>query len=189
MSRSKIILLFTLISFTLIGTSCMVRYFIPATERSFTSDDLILKEEELSEGWELDSGPSSGKMWDNRKPPDSTAITLSKLPKAESYDAGIFVSIYPSIERAKIHYMEDTTFPSNTDVEGWSYISDRANEQKFSCYTYSNSNYPTCRWLARYYEITVQVTSNLRPGRATIGDFQAFVMAMDEKLVRYLDGE
>ena len=79
-----------------------------------------------------------------------------------------------------------TTFPGKTNPDGWTYISGLADEQKISCYTYSNMEYPVCRWVARYEEIVIEVIAWLNPNRINIEDFQDLVIKIDEKVISYL---
>jgi len=167
-----------------IGSGCIVKRMIPAPRRSFTASDLLVKEEELPMGW---ASPSGAKPeTDNRRPGNSMHINLYKLPEAERADITQLSAIYPSVEGAKVHFSEDIQFPGETDIEGWSFTSDIADEQQFSCYTYSNLNYPICRWLARYQEIYIQVIGRLEPERVTLEEMQTVIQTIDENVAKKL---
>lgn len=185
--RRMTLMFIILIATVAICSGCLVKRWIPAPKRSFTASDLLVKEEELPLGW---ISPSGAKLeTDNRRPNGSMRINLFKSPEAERADITQLVAIYHSVEGAKVHYSEDIQFPGETDIEGWSFTSSTADEQKFSCYTYSNMNYPICRWLARYQEIFIQVTGGIEPGRATLDEMQKIVKAIDDKVTERMEGK
>jgi len=176
-----LIIFFVLIFFV---SGCFVNTMIPAPKRPFASDELLANKEELPIGWTIPWGPQ--RDTDTSKPQGAMQVNLFKKPNSEKPDVTERVAIYPSVEGAKIQFSEQAKFPENTDVQGWSYTSKIADEQKFSCFTYSNLDYPICTWLARYQEITIEIIGRLMPGRATIDEMQVIVKIIDNKVANHL---
>lgn len=168
----------------LLVSGCFLKTLFPAPKRPFTSNELLVNKEELPLDWTIPSGPQ--KDTDNSRPPGSMQIDLYKVPKSAKPDITERVSIYSSVEQAKTHFSEQVDFPENTEIQGWSFVSVKTDEQKFSCYTYSNLDYPICTWLARYQEITIEIIGRLLPGRATLNEMQAIVKVVDDKVTNYL---
>lgn len=172
---------FVLLAMVLLESGCSLNMLIPAPERSFTANDLLVSKDELPVGWTAPGGPR--KDTDNSKPAGAMDIDLFKSP--ESYpDITQWVSLYPSIEQARNWFLETSQFPGETRITGWSFTSILADDQKFSCYTYSNANDPICTWLARYQEIRIHVVGRLESGRVTLDEMQAIVKTIDEKVTK-----
>jgi hypothetical protein len=170
----------------LVMSGCILKLIIPAPERNFLPQDLLLTTGDLPSQWSVAFGPQ--KVGDNTKPSNSTEIALLKstdieLTRDEKWDVMERVYRFNSIEGAKEDYATITTFPGETNIEGWTFLSSLANEQKFSCYTYSNMEFPVCRWIARYEEIVIEVIGWLDPNRITLEDFQSLVFTIDSKAI------
>ncbi len=176
------VIIFFVLAFLVSG--CFLKLLIPAPKRPFTTNELLVNKDELPIGWTIPWGLQ--KDTDNSRPSGSTQINLFKAPNAEKSDITQRISIYFSIEEAKNKFSELTKFPGNIDVEGWSFTSAEADEQKFSCYTYSNLNYPICTWLGRYQEIAIEVIGGLEPGRVTLEEMQVILKVIDKKISNYL---
>ena len=173
----------------LIMSGCIFKLLIPAPKRSFLPQDLLLVKEDLPPQWSVAFGPI--KAGEYAKPSDSMETALLKLTEEKllgdkKWD--VRESVYPfnSIEGAKEDYAETTTFPGETNIEGWTFWSSLADEQKFSCYTYSNVDFPVCTWVARYEEIEIQVIAWINPNRLTLDEVQALVKRIDEKVFNSL---
>jgi hypothetical protein len=165
-------------------SGCILKLLVPAPERSFASQDLLLSKEDLPTDWSVVSGPQ--KVNDNTKPKNSMEIALiksidSEISTERKWDIMERVYRFTSVEGAKEDYSVTTKFPGKTDIDGWTFTSDLADEQKVSCYTYSNMEYPVCSWVARYKEFEIEVIAWLDPNRMTLEDMQSFVMKIDEK--------
>ncbi len=189
MKRLPMLLLRMTISFgiAILISSCFLQRLVSAPKRSFSASDLLVNGDELPQGW---MAPYGGKNdTDNTKPRGSVTIDLYKPPMSDIADITQRVSIFKSIEHAKNYYSERAQFHGETNISGWSFISKIADEQKFSCYTYPNLDYPICTWLGRYQEITIEVIGRLEPGRVTLEEMQAIVKMIDEKTVRNLAGK
>jgi len=185
-SRRREILICIVLLVTVVTISgCIVRRLIPAPKRSFTTSNLLITEAELPLGWSAPSGPR--KDTDNKKPVGSMQINLYTSPGSTGADITQRAAIYPSVEQAKAHFSEDTQFPGETEIKGWSFHSDKADEEKFSCYTYSNVNYPICTWWIRYQEIMIEVIGRLEPGHLSLEEMQTIVKTIDDKVVKKLD--
>jgi hypothetical protein len=171
-----------LLATALLESGCFVKMLIPAPKRSFTANDLLVNKDELPVGWTTPWGPTTST--DSNKPAGAMDISFFKSPESWKPDITEWATLYPSIERAKYRFLEDSQFPGETEIDGWSFTSKLADDQKFSCYTYSNLNYPICTWLARYQEITIHVVGRLEPGRATLDEMQAIVKTIDKKVTK-----
>lgn len=166
----------------LLGSGCSLNMLIPVPKRSFTANDLLVSKDELPAGWTTPWGPK--KDTDNSKPAGAMDIDFFKFPESWKPDILERVALYPSIEQAKNWFLEASQFPGEINITGWSFTSKLADDQKFSCYTYSNANDPICTWLARYQEISIEVVAGLEPGRATLDEMQAIVNIIDEKVTK-----
>ncbi len=171
-------------------SGCMLKVFIPAPPRSFLPEDLLLTEDDLSSDWTIAFGPRE--VSDDSKPLSSMEIGLLKSKPLASdgqskWDVMESVYRFNSIEGAKEDYAVTSSFPGSTDVTGWNFISTLADEQIFSCYTYSNMTYPVCHWNARYKEFEIEVIGWLDPDRVNLQELQSFVTIIDEKVVNNLD--
>jgi len=167
-------------------SGCIFKLLIPAPKRSFLPQDLLITQEDLPPEWTVASGPD--KAGEYAKPPNSMEITLLKsanepLPDGKQWEIRESLYIFYSVEAAKRDYLITTSFPGETNIEGWTFSSNLADEQKFSCYTYSNMDFPVCTWAARYNEIEVQVFGWIIPKRMTLNEFQDLIRKMDEKIV------
>jgi len=81
-------------------------------------------------------------------------------------------------------------FHKSTAIKkGKSITSNIADEQKFSCTSNSNSNYPIYTWYARYQEIFIHVKNRLKPERASLEEMQTIVETIDKKVANNLDME
>ncbi len=168
-----------------ISSGCFIKMLIPAPKRSFTAEDLLITEDELPDGWISPWGPR--KDTDTSRPSGSMEIALFKSQEAEIHDVDERAAIYPTIKGARVDFSEEAQFPGKTNIEGWSFTSSIADEQKFSCYTYSNLDYPICRWLARYQEIIIQVIGGIKPGRVNLDELQQIVKEIDERVTGNLN--
>lgn len=97
------------------------------------------------------------------------------------------VAIYPAVEEARADYSEEIQFPGETEIEGWSFSNSKADEEKFSCFTYSNLDYPICTWWARYQEIMVEVIGRLEPGHLTLEEMQTVIQTIDGKVAQKMN--
>ncbi|OGO31774.1 MAG: hypothetical protein A2136_03660 [Chloroflexi bacterium RBG_16_54_11] len=171
----------------LVMSGCVLKLLIPATERAFLPQELLLTKEDLPAEWSVVFGPQ--KVSNNTKPSNSTEIALIKSTEAEIYherrwDVMERVYRYNSVEGAKEDYALTTSFPGKTDVDRWRFMSNLADEQKISCYTYVNMEYPVCSWVARYEEYEIEVIAWLDPNRINIEDIQELVIKIDEKVIK-----
>jgi hypothetical protein len=190
MKKKKSLMRFIIFMALLIGlqlmSGCFLMRLIPAPKRSFLPQDLLIAPEDLPPGLKVVSGPD--KTGDHDKPPDSMEISIVKsinepLPNDMQCEVREFIYIHYSIENAKYDYGLDASFPGETNIASWTFMSKLADEQKFSCYTYSNVDYPVCTWVARYEEIEIQVIGWLIPNRVTLDELQNLIRIMDEKIV------
>lgn len=179
-SISTIVRMIVVCGIALGCSGCIIRRLIHAPDRSLISKDLLLVQEELPDGWLVFHPPIE--ETDNRRPEDSLSIAFCGSKGTTEWDIKQWVFRYTSIEHAKNHYAEDVLFPGETDNEEWSFVSVFADEQHFSCYTYSNIDYPVCTWTARYQEILIMVVGWVNPERMSLEDMQNIVIAIDEKV-------
>lgn len=169
---------------SVVMSGCILKLLVPAPERSFAAQDLLLSKEDLPTNWSVASGPQ--KVSDNTKPNNSMEIAFIKSIDSEinterKWDIMERVYRFNSVEGAKEDYSVTTNFPGRTDIDGWTFTSDLADEQKVSCYRYLNMNYPVCSWVARYNEFEIEVIAWLDSNRMTLEDMQSFVIKIDEK--------
>jgi hypothetical protein len=183
--KKRVLTMLSLLIVVLLGSGCFINSLIPAPKRNFTSSDLLVTKDELEPGWTIPYGPK--KDTDNSKPEDTMWEIVNKLPEREISDVTERASLYPTTGQAIASFKEDALFPSNIIVEGWNFASKKADEQKMSCYKYSNLDYPICRWLGRYQEIRIVVIAGLVPGRVTLDELQAIVRAIDTRIINLLD--
>ena len=85
-----------------------------------------------------------------------------------------------------MHSMTQHNFLVKEIIHGLLQVKLRTNE-KLSCYTYSNQNYPICTWLGRYKEITIEVIGRLKPGSVSLGELQTLVKIIDQKVSRQFE--
>lgn len=171
-------------------SGCILKLIIPAPERTFLPQDLLLTTEDLPSAWLVAFVPQ--KVSDNTKPSNSMEIALLKstdkeITNGRKWDVMERVYRFYSIEGAKDDYATIITFPGETNIEDWTFLSSFANEQIFSCYTYSNIEFPVCNWVARYEEIVIEVIAWLDPNRLTLEELQAIVIKIDEKIAKNLE--
>jgi hypothetical protein len=129
------------------------------------------------------------KVGDNTRNSDSSEIAFSSGRQLDRWDFKQSVFRNPSIEGAKMAYSEAITFPGETNIKGWTFSSSIADEQKISCFTYSNSVVPVCTWEARYQEFVVEVIAGIFPGYLSIEEMQNLVEKIDSKFTKYIGGE
>jgi len=165
-------------------TSCEFQNLIPAPQRSFTASDLILTQSDLPLSWFAPYG--SMKDTDSGKPANSMNIDIYHFIVSDRADISQFVSIYKTTQQAKNAFNDSAQFPGQGD-NSWSFTSEIADEEKISCYTYSNQNYPICTWLGRYKEITIEVIGRLKPGSVSLGELQTLVKIIDQKVSRQFE--
>ena len=91
------------------------------------------------------------------------------------------------MRRAKRHFKEDTM--STSGIVGWSFSSNYANEENFSCTFYRDSDDPICTWEARYQEIIIEIIGRLDPRYLSLEDMQLVAALSDKKVIQYLYGE
>ena len=162
--------------------------FLRSPERSFTVQDLLITIEDLPHGWKVKSGP--GKLIDNSRSFDTVSIDFTPVTEPDRRPVLQMVFRYDPIwGGAKHDYSEHARFSSNTVIEEWSFESETADESKFSCYTYSNKEYPNCRWLARYEEFVVDTIIHFDPEIMSFEEMKSIIVAMDQKMASYLNDE
>jgi hypothetical protein len=184
---------FNFISLTIIliliatNFACVLGVFIPAPKRAFTSTDLLIGLNDMPQDrvYYLDRK----KVGDNTRNSDSSEIAFSSGRQLDRWDFKQSVFRNPSIEGAKMAYSEAITFPGETNIKGWTFSSSIADEQKISCFTYSNSVVPVCTWEARYQEFVVEVIAGIFPGYLSIEEMQNLVEKIDSKFTKYIGGE
>ncbi len=174
----------------LVLSGCILKLLIPAPERSFELKDLVITSDDLPAQWAVVFG--SQLVSDNTKPSNSLEIafwksTAGKLPGEEKWEVKEMLYRFSSIEGAKEDYAVTTSFPGETNIEGWTFKSDLADEQKFSCYTYSNMDYPVCRWVGRYDEIEVEVIAWIDPNRLSLEEVQDLIVKIDERIATNIE--
>ena len=174
----------------LVLNGCILKLLIPAPERSFELKDLVLTSDDLPAQWSVAFGPQL--VSDNTKPNNSLEIAFWKstagiLPGEEKWEVKEMLYRFSSIEGAKEDYAVTTTFPGETVIECWTFKSDLADEQKFSCYTYSNMEYPVCSWVGRYDEIEVEVIAWLDPNRLSLEEVQELIGKIDERIATNIE--
>jgi hypothetical protein len=182
--RIKLLLTFLLIA---VNSGCILGVFIPAPKRNFTPTDLLIGLNDMPSGWSVFFGPE--KVGDNSRSSDSSEIAFSSGRQLDRWDFKQSVFRYSSIEGAKLDYSEAITFPGETNIKGWTFSSSIADEQKISCFTYSNSVVPVCTWEARYQEFVVEVIAWIYPGYLSIEEMQNLVETIDLKFSKYIGGE
>jgi hypothetical protein len=173
------------LTITVIATGCFLNLLIPAPKRSFTPQDLLVSQKDVPSWLIKTAGPK--RVSDNRRSNDSAEIKFSPHDDQEIRGFRQSVFRYDSIEGARRDYADATTFPGKTDVEGWTYISSSADEQKFSCYTYSNSDIPVCSWVARYQEFVIEVVAWIGPDQVSIQEMEKLVKVIDTKVINFMN--
>jgi hypothetical protein len=184
LGRIKLILILLLIA---VNSGCILGVFIPAPKRNFTPTDLLIGLNDMPSGWSVLFGPE--KVGDNTRSSDSSEIAFSSGRQLDRWDFRQSVFRNPSIEGAKADYSDAITFPGETNIKGWTFSSSIADEQKISCFTYSNRVVPVCRWQARYQEFVVEVIAWIYPGYLSIEEMQNLVEKIDLKFTKYVGGE
>lgn len=161
-------------------TSCFLGTLIPAPERSFTPQDTLINIHDLPEGWVLMFGPRE--VIDNTRSNDSSEIAFApkNYPQNRSVTQEVFR--YSSIEGAKADYSTEASLPGETNIDGWSFVSDTADEQKLSCYKYPNSEFPICTWIARYDEFVVELYIRIGNERMSLEEMESIVILIDERI-------
>jgi hypothetical protein len=167
-----------------ITTGCVLNLLVPAPKRSFTPQDLLISQKDVPSSWIKTAGPKS--VSDNQRSNDSAEIKFSPHDDQEIRGFRQSVFRYDSIEGARRDYADATTFPGETDVEGWTYNSSSADEQKFTCYTYSNSDIPVCTWVARYQEFVIEVVAWIGPDQVSIQEMEKLVKVIDTKVINFM---
>jgi hypothetical protein len=178
----RLSLLFIII--VLFLTSCKFQSPISAPKRSFTASELILTQTDLPISWFAPYG--SKKDTDSGKPANSMNIDIYHFIVSDRADISEFVSIHKTTQQAKNAFNDSAQFPGQGD-NSWSFTSEIADEEKISCYTYSNQNFPICTWLGRYKEITIEVIGRLKPGSVSLSELQTIVMIIDQKVSRQFE--
>lgn len=180
-SATSLLIVLTIASIT---TGCVLNLLVPAPKRLFTPQDLLISQKDVPSWWIKTAGPK--RVSDNRRSSDSSEIKFSVNDDQEILGFRQSVFRYASIEGAGRDYADATTFPGETDVEGWTYLSSSADEQKFSCYTYSNSDIPVCSWVARYQEFVIEVVAWIVPDQVSIQEMEKLVKMIDTKVINFM---
>ena len=107
-------------------------------------------------------------------------------PESPRSNISQFVSIYQFIGGAEDHFEQDTV--GETGITGWSFSSNYADEENFSCRFYRDSDDPICTWEARYQEILLIVIGRLDPRYLSLEDMQLVAAMSDKKVIKYLYG-
>jgi hypothetical protein len=170
-----------------VNSGCMLGVFIPAPKRTFTPTDLLIGLNDVPSGWSVLFGPE--KVGDDSRSFNSSEIAFSSGKQLDRWDFKQSVFRYSSIEGAKMDYSDAITFPGETNIKGWTFSSSIADEQKISCFTYSNVDIPVCRWQARYQEFVVEVIAWIYPCYLSIEEMQNLVNAIDLKFTNYIGGK
>jgi hypothetical protein len=181
---NRILLIILFFGQLIFNTSCFLFSIIPAPKRSFLPEDLLLTKEDIPIEWIIFYGPK--RVGITGIPPGSMEITLTKKDKATEWDLKEYVYIYPSIQSAKYAFVESSEFPGNTNIDQWTYTSNTADDQEFSCYTYSNMSFPVCSWIARYEEIVIKVIAWLDPNRFSYDEVKFLIETIDRKVYENL---
>jgi hypothetical protein len=175
-----------LIIISMVQMNCGLQFVKPSLIKPFSASDLLLTQNDLPFGWiapfHIKKDPFTS------KPDDSYYIDIFHLPVSEKAEISQFVSIYKTIQQTKKGFQELAQFPGQENYE-WSFKSNTADEQKFSCYTYSNLNYPICTWLGRYEKITIEVIGRFNQRTFSINEMQTLVKIIDEKVSMKLAGK
>ena len=186
MKPNKLVIIgIILIFIILVCLACSWEVLIPAPKREFTSSDLLITETELPSGWTIPEGFLDAS--DDRRPADSMRIGIFTSPESPRSNISQYVYNYPFMRRAKRHFKEDTM--STSGIAGWSFSSNSANEENFSCTFYRDSDDPICTWEARYQEIIIEIIGRLEPRYLSLEDMQLVAALSDKKVIQYLYGE
>lgn len=174
----------------LVGFGCYWGILIPAPKRDFTSSDLLITETELPSGWTTPYGFLVDT--DNRRPAGSMLIDIftspeSPMPHLSQSNISQYAYIYQFIGGAEQHFEEDTA--GETGITGWSFSSNYADEENFSCRFYRDLDDPICTWEARYQEVIIVVIGRLDPRYLSLEDMQLVAALSDKKVIKYLYGE
>jgi hypothetical protein len=180
---SKYVGILTLSVFVISG--CFLQVLIPAPDRSFTPQDILININDLPDGWVIMFGPR--KVIDNTRSNESAEIAFAPkdYPNKRSITQEVFR--YSSIQGARADFTEATNLPGETDIDGWSFVSDVADEQKISCYSYSNSEFPLCTYVARYQEFVIDLYARIGGERISIWEMEDIVINIDNQIQSLLN--
>lgn len=165
-------------------SGCILDLLIPAPDRLFTPQDILIEIDDLPEGWVVMFGPR--KVVDNTRSNNSAEIAFAPYDNPQKRRVTLEVFRYSSERGAKSDFSVASSFPGETDIDGWSFVSSAADEQKISCFTYSNSEFPICTWIARYHEFVVEFYVWIGNDRLSIGEMEIIVITIDERIQNLL---
>jgi hypothetical protein len=176
-----IILVFAALSASI---GCCLLLNTPAPKRSFSTQELLLNQEDMPPGWDVFYGPEP--VDDNRRAIDSGEIGFASAAFPGETSVKQFVFRYNFLQGAQNDYASAIQFPGTTNIEGWSFTSNIADASKVSCYTYINEDIPVCTWYVRYNESVIELNAWIGPGRLSIQEMENLAKVIDQKAAKLL---
>jgi hypothetical protein len=185
--RNKCILAMVVLSFTLILSNCSIIRELPAPQRTFTLEDLLVGKELITSNWSDLGGPTvplGNDLCSTECIRIAFGKTDSEVPMKASEDIYRFRSI--GIAQSEYYYK----FLPNTQYflpdEDWYFKSRYATQSFFGCYTNLNAGDRGCLWGGQYDEFIVEFYAKIIPGEMSVEDMEKIIIAIDERIVFYL---